>query len=185
MVFAPNRPRFPRGREEDTGGMSGRVVFTRRISKVVKGGRRLRFNALVVVGDGEGQVGAGLGKAFPAVQAGSDYAVNVNPRRHRPSGLIPPLTPLSNYTNGGACITGSDVPSLGCINVSIIRTQQIPLLPLSTREDRRIKPGVIRVYDSRDCETIRFRIYYLHECCQLADQFCQGPSIGNWEDINI
>ena len=57
MVFAPNRPRFPRAREEDTGGMSERVVFTRRISKVVKGGRRLRFNALVVVGEGEGVVG--------------------------------------------------------------------------------------------------------------------------------
>ena len=49
--------------------LNDRVVAIKRVSKTVKGGRTMRFSPLVVVGDGNGHVGAGLGKAGEVPEA--------------------------------------------------------------------------------------------------------------------
>ncbi len=65
------------GRQRENSEFQDRVVEIRRVSKVVKGGRRFNFSALVVVGDGKGRVGVGLGKANTvpaAIAKGQDKA---------------------------------------------------------------------------------------------------------------
>ena len=49
--------------------LNEKVVTIKRVTKVVKGGRNMRFSALVVVGDGKGHVGAGIGKAAEVPEA--------------------------------------------------------------------------------------------------------------------
>ncbi len=62
--------RNPREREnKEDDGLIKKLVAVNRVTKVVKGGRTMRFSALVVVGDGKGSVGVGMAKAAEVPQA--------------------------------------------------------------------------------------------------------------------
>jgi ribosomal protein S5 len=56
-------------RREETDSIQSKTISINRVTKVVKGGRTMRFTALVVVGDGNGSVGLGLGKAAEVPEA--------------------------------------------------------------------------------------------------------------------
>jgi len=88
--------------QQDGDGLQDRVVHIARVAKVVKGGRRFSFSALVVVGDGKERVGFGLGKAGEvpdAIRKASDQAKKNMVKIKHVDGTIP-FDVIGRY---GAC----------------------------------------------------------------------------------
>ena len=118
---SPGRRRRRRGDEATAGGTAEkslleRVVTINRVSKVVKGGRRFSFTALVVVGDGDGTVGVGYGKAKEvpaAIAKGVEEAKKSFFRVPRIQGTIP--HPVQGEAAAGVVFLRPASPGTGVI----------------------------------------------------------------------
>jgi small subunit ribosomal protein S5 len=105
-----------RGQAPDKNAYLERVVAINRVSKVVKGGRRFSFTALVVVGDGDGSVGVGYGKAKEvpaAIAKGVEEAKKSFFKVPRIGGTIP--HPITGEKAAGVVLLRPASPGTGVI----------------------------------------------------------------------
>ena len=110
------RDRRERAPREEKSAFIERVVTINRVSKVVKGGRRFSFTALVVVGDGDGMVGVGYGKAKEvpaAIAKGVEEAKKHFFRVPRIQGTIP--HPVTGEAAAGVVMLRPAAPGTGVI----------------------------------------------------------------------
>ena len=110
------RERKERAPREEKSAFIERVVAINRVAKVVKGGRRFSFTALVVVGDGEGMVGVGYGKAKEvpaAIAKGVEEAKKHFFRVPRIQGTIP--HPVQGEAAAGVVMLRPASPGTGVI----------------------------------------------------------------------
>lgn len=101
-----------------------RVVQIRRVTKVVKGGKKLSFRAIVIVGNERGQVGVGVGKASDVIGAVKKGVVDA--RKHA---IEVPLTksnsiphPVTSYGGGAKVLIRPAAPGTGVIAGGAVRT---------------------------------------------------------------
>ena len=108
---APPKPTAPDGKE-----LVEKVVFINRCSKVVKGGRRFSFSALLVTGDQEGRVGVGFGKAKEVAACIAKAGVDAR-RQLKVINLNGPTIPHESQAEhgGGVVLLKPAVPGTGII----------------------------------------------------------------------
>jgi small subunit ribosomal protein S5 len=165
LIFMPpdqrNRRNDGRDRKQE-GDATEKVVFINRCAKVVKGGRRFSFSALIVAGDRKGKVGYGFGKAnevSEAIRKASDaarkamvpVAVHENTIPHEVIGefgggrvLLRPASPGTGVIAGGgvrAVVEAAGIKdvlakSLGSSNhANVVKATMEALLTLRQKED--------------------------------------------------
>ena len=167
---AVGKPGAPKSRSEDDFSFDGaggaelieKVVYVNRSSKVVKGGRRFHFSALIVVGDRQGHVGYGFGKAnevADAIRKGTEQAKKSMLTIHLKNATIPhevfgeygggrvllrPASPGTGVIAGGSVRAVIDAAgirdvltkSLGSSNaVNVVKATLDALLQLRPKEE--------------------------------------------------
>ena len=121
-----------RNREQDD-GMITKVVSINRVSKTVKGGRVMKFAALIVVGDGKGNIGYGVGKSgeVPEAIRKGEGAAKKNMHKVAMKGTTIPHEIVGVYGAGRVLmrpgvIAGGPVRAvLGCAGIKDIRTKSL------------------------------------------------------------
>ena len=145
-----------------------RVVYINRVSKVVKGGRRFALTALVVVGDGNGRVGVGMGKSQEvpiAIKKGVEdakknmFTVPLTPEKTLPHEilgeygagrvLIKPAVPGTGVIAGGAARAVMELAGVTDVMVKSLGTDNCMNVVKATAEGLKLMESPATVADRR------------------------------------